>query len=78
MRSRSDEINIAGHGFLVDELPEDIKELLQLFTKWTAEKDQAINEVRKLDAALRSISVELATRVSMLKAGEAINDGNIS
>jgi hypothetical protein len=67
MHSKSDTINIAGHSMLLDEVPDDIKELLHLFTKWTAEKESAIDEVRKLDAALRSISIELASRVSMLK-----------
>jgi hypothetical protein len=65
-------LEIDGKSYFIEDLPPHIKEMLQLFTTWEDEKKLAVREVQKLDAALKSITMEIATRVTMWQAANAM------
>lgn len=58
-------LELDGEFFPIKDLPAEISELLGLFTGWDIEKASAIREVQKLDAALKSVSQEIATRMAL-------------
>lgn len=67
-------LEINGQFIPIKDLPKDVTELLSLFTAWEAEKAAAVREVQKLDAAMKSVSQEVAARVAVWQARQAAND----
>lgn len=61
-------LNLLGADFPVSELPIEVQGMLAQFIRWEKDKQSLIDELQKHDAALRSLSVEIATRVSQFRA----------
>ena len=75
MRSKSNQseptLEIDGRFYPLSTLPKEITDLLSLFTRWEDEKKNAIFEVQKLDAALKSLSTEISSRIAIHDATSA-------
>jgi hypothetical protein len=69
-------LEINGEFFPIKDLPQGITELLSLFTTWETEKVAAVREVQKIDAALKSVSLEISSRMAVWRAHQAANDSN--
>jgi hypothetical protein len=67
-------LEIDGKFFPIKDLPANVTELLKLFTIWEEEKAVAVREVQKVDAALKSVSQEIASRMALWQAQQASND----
>lgn len=69
-------LELNGQFFPVKDLPQHVTDLLTLFTTWEAEKAVAVREVQKLDAAMKSLSQEISTRVAIWQAQQAAIEAN--
>jgi len=64
-------LEIDGKFYPIADLPKEVTDLLELFTCWDSEKAKAIREVQKLDAALKSLTTEISSRMAMYDAQTA-------
>ena len=62
-------ITFNGKNYLIESLPSDVQDLINLHTAWDRELLQARHEVFKLEAALRGLLPEMDIR---LKAVDAV------
>lgn len=60
---KSPALAINGKEYPIDQLPGDIQNLLNIYSKWETELKAAKVEVFKLEAAIKGITVEIETRV---------------
>lgn len=64
-------LEIDGKFYPISELPKEVTDMLGLFTRWTNEKTEAIIELQKIDAALKSLGTEITARVAVYDAQKA-------
>lgn len=70
-------LELNGQFFPVKDLPQHVTDLLTLFTAWEVEKTVAVREVQKLDAAMKSLSQEISTRMAIWQAQQAAQSTRI-
>ena len=60
-------ITVGDKSYLISSLPNEIRDLISYYTRWDAEKVEAMSEANKCDAACRAISQEIAQRIQALE-----------
>lgn len=60
-------ITVGDKAYLISSLPSEIQDLISYYTKWEAERVEAMSEANKCDAACRAVSQEITQRIQALE-----------
>jgi hypothetical protein len=58
-------LTIEGVPYKIEDLSQDVKDMLGLYQRWSAERSEQLADLNKTDAALKTIMTEI---VAMIKA----------